>query len=132
MSLASEFKQFAMRGNMIDLAIGIIIGTAFGRIISSLVQDVIMPPIGLLLGNMDFTDLAVVLKPATEDTPAVTLNYGLFITTIIDFIIIALVVFMIIKAINMMKRKEEEKPATPAPSREEVLLAEIRDILKTK
>lgn len=131
MSLASEFKQFAIRGNMIDMAIGIIIGTAFGKIISSLVQDVIMPPIGLLLGNMNFADLSVVLKPATDNAPAVTLKYGAFITTIIDFLLIALVVFMIIKAINMMKRKEEEKPA-PAPSKEEILLTEIRDILKSK
>jgi large conductance mechanosensitive channel len=128
----SEFKQFAIRGNMIDLAIGIIIGTAFGKIVSSLVQDVIMPPIGLLLGNVDFSDLAVVLKPAVENTPAVTLKYGVFITTIIDFIIIAFVVFMLIKAINMMKRKEEEKPAPPAPTKEEILLTEIRDILKSK
>lgn len=132
MSLMSEFKQFAIRGNMIDLAIGIIIGTAFGKIVSSLVQDVIMPPIGLLLGNVDFSDLAVVLKPAVENTPAVTLKYGVFITTIIDFIIIAFVVFMLIKAINMMKRKEEEKPAPPAPTKEEILLTEIRDILKSK
>jgi len=128
----SEFKQFAVKGNMIDLAIGIIIGTAFGKIVSSFVQDVIMPPIGLLLGNVDFTDLAVILKPAVGDTPAVTLNYGVFITTIIDFLIIAFVVFMLIKAINMMKRKEEEKPAPPAPSKEEILLTEIRDILKSK
>jgi len=128
----SEFKQFAVKGNMIDLAIGIIIGIAFGKIVSSFVQDVIMPPIGLLLGNVDFTDLAVILKPAVGDTPAVTLNYGVFITTIIDFLIIAFVVFMLIKAINMMKRKEEEKPAPPAPSKEEILLTEIRDILKSK
>ncbi len=132
MSIMSEFRQFAVKGNMIDLAIGIIIGTAFGKIVSSFVQDVIMPPIGLLLGNVDFTDLAVILKPAVGDTPAVTLNYGVFITTIIDFLIIAFVVFMLIKAINMMKRKEEEKPAPPAPSKEEILLTEIRDILKSK
>jgi len=128
----SEFKQFAVKGNMIDLAIGIIIGIAFGKIVSSFVQDVIMPPIGLLLGNVDFADLAVILKPAVGDTPAVTLKYGAFITTIIDFVIIAFVVFMLIKAINMMKRKEEEKPAPPAPSKEEILLTEIRDILKSK
>jgi len=132
MSLMSEFKQFAVKGNMIDLAIGIIIGIAFGKIVSSFVQDVIMPPIGLLLGNVDFADLAVILKPAVGDTPAVTLKYGAFITTIIDFVIIAFVVFMLIKAINMMKRKEEEKPAPPAPSKEEILLTEIRDILKSK
>jgi len=132
MSIMSEFRQFAVKGNMIDLAIGIIIGIAFGKIVSSFVQDVIMPPIGLLLGNVDFTDLAVILKPAVGDTPAVTLNYGVFITTIIDFLIIAFVVFMLIKAINMMKRKEEEKPAPPAPSKEEILLTEIRDILKSK
>ncbi len=132
MSIMSEFRQFAVKGNMIDLAIGIIIGTAFGKIVSSFVQDVIMPPIGLLLGNVDFADLAVILKPAVGDTPAVTLKYGAFITTIIDFVIIAFVVFMLIKAINMMKRKEEEKPAPPAPSKEEILLTEIRDILKSK
>ncbi|MGE5812502.1 MAG: large-conductance mechanosensitive channel protein MscL [Ignavibacteria bacterium] len=133
MSILKEFREFAVKGNMIDLAIGIIIGTAFGKIVSSLVQDVIMPPIGLLLGNVDFTDLAVILKPAAENTPAVTLKYGVFVTTVIDFIIIGFVVFMIIKVINMMKRKEEEKPASPpAPSKEEVLLTEIRDILKSK
>jgi large conductance mechanosensitive channel len=116
---------------MTDLAVGIIIGTAFGKIVS-LVQDVIMPPIGLLVGNVDFSDLAVTLKPAAEKTPAVMLRYGAFVTTAIDFIVIAFVVFMLIKILNTMKKKEEQKPAPPAPSKEEVLLAEIRDILKSK
>jgi large conductance mechanosensitive channel len=132
MSILKEFREFAVKGNMIDLAVGIIIGTAFGKIVSSFVQDVIMPPIGLLVGNVDFSDLAVTLKPAAEKTPAVMLRYGAFVSTAIDFIIIAFVVFMLIKILNMMKKKEEQKPAPPAPSKEEVLLTEIRDILKSK
>ena len=132
--ILQEFKQFAMRGNVIDMAVGVIIGGAFGKIVSSLVADVIMPPIGLLVGNVNFTELSVVLKQATEDTAAVTLNYGNFLQQVFDFLIIAWAIFMFIKVINMAKKKEEAKPATPpappAPSKEELLLTEIRDILK--
>lgn len=130
MSLLSEFKQFAMRGNMIDMAVGIIIGAAFGKIVSSLVNDVIMPPLGLLVGNVNFTDLSVILREAGEGVAAITLNYGNFIQTTMDFLIIAFAIFMVIKGMNKMKRKEEEKPAPhPAPTKTEVLLTEIRDAL---
>ena len=131
MSLAKEFKEFAMRGNVVDLAVAVIIGGAFGRIISSLVNDVIMPPIGVLLGGVDFKDLVLVIQKATEEIEAVTINYGMFIQNVIDFVIIAFVIFMMIKGINNLKKKEEGKPAPPpAPSKEEQLLAEIRDLLK--
>ena len=134
--ILQEFKQFAMRGNVIDMAVGVISGGAFGKIVSSLVADIIMPPIGLLVGNVNFTDLSIVLKKATEDTAAVTLNYGNFLQQVFDFLIIAWAIFMFIKLVNMAKKKEEAKPATPpappAPSKEEVLLTEIRDILKEK
>ncbi len=136
MSLMKEFKQFAMKGNVVDLAVGIIIGAAFGKIVSSVVNDIIMPPIGALVGGVDFTDLKVVIKGASVDdagnaVSAVTLNYGNFIQTTIDFMIIAFAVFMIIKAINRMKKKEEAAPsAPPKPTNEEVLLSEIRDLLK--
>ncbi|GAB4183833.1 MAG: large-conductance mechanosensitive channel protein MscL [Wenzhouxiangellaceae bacterium] len=131
MSIMSEFKAFAMRGNVVDMAVGIIIGGAFGKIVSSLVNDVIMPPIGLLVGGVDFTDLAVTLKPATDTVEAVTLNYGAFIQTALDFIILAFAIFIMIKAMNNLKKKEEEKPAEPPKqSNEEKLLAEIRDLLK--
>jgi large conductance mechanosensitive channel len=131
MSLIKEFKDFAVRGNVIDMAVGIIIGGAFGKIVSSFVTDVVMPPIGVLLGGVDFSKLSITVKEATETTEAVKINYGTFINTIIDFIIIAFVIFMAIKAMNKMKKKEEEKPAAPpAPSKQEVLLAEIRDLLK--
>lgn len=133
MGLFKEFKEFAMRGNVVDLAIGIIVGAAFGKIITSFVNDVLMPPIGLLLGKMDFSTMAIVLKDATETTPAVLLKYGVFINTIIDFVIVAFAIFMVVKAMNKMKRKEEEVPPAPAlPSKEETLLTEIRDILKLK
>ena len=132
--ILQEFKQFAMRGNVIDMAVGVIIGGAFGKIVSSLVADVIMPPIGLLVGNVNFTDLSIVLKKATEETAAVTLNYGNFLQQVFDFLIIAWAIFMFIKVMNMAKKKEEAKPTTPpappAPSKEELLLTEIRDILK--
>ncbi|MEJ2103105.1 MAG: large-conductance mechanosensitive channel protein MscL [Ignavibacteriaceae bacterium] len=128
-----EFKKFAMRGNVMDMAIGIIIGAAFGKIVSSFVADVIMPPIGLLLSGRDFSRMMITLKEATEETKAVTLNYGTFINTVIDFIIIAFAIFIVVKGINSMKKKEEEKPAAPpAPSKEEVLLAEIRDELRKR
>lgn len=130
-----EFKEFAMRGNMIDMAVGIIIGGAFGKIVSSLVADVIMPPLGLLIGGVDFSDLAITLKHATGDDPAVMLRYGAFIQTVIDFLIIAFAIFMMVKGINALRRKQEAVPAPaapPAPSAEEKLLAEIRDLLKQK
>ena len=122
-----------MRGNVMDMAIGIIIGAAFGKIVSSFVADVIMPPIGLLLSGRDFSRMMITLKEATEETKAVTLNYGTFINTVIDFLIIAFAIFIVVKGINSMKKKEEEKPAAaPAPSKEEVLLAEIRDELRKR
>lgn len=129
--MLQEFKKFAMRGNVVDMAVGIIIGGAFGKIVSSFVADVIMPPIGLLLGGMDFSSLAITLKEATETTAAVTINYGSFLNTVIDFLIIAWAIFMVIKAMNSMKKKEEAKPAAPPkPSEDIILLQEIRDLLK--
>ena len=131
MSMMSEFKSFAMRGNVVDMAVGIVIGGAFGKIVSSFVNDVLMPPIGILMGGVDFGDLAVTLQEASGDVAAVTLNYGSFIQTVIDFLIIAFAIFMVVKAMNNMKKKEEEAPAAPPkPSAEEVLLTEIRDALK--
>ena len=126
-----EFKAFAMRGNVVDMAVGIIIGAAFGKIVASLVKDVIMPPIGMLLGGVDFSDIMITLQQAVGDTPAVTMNIGIFINTIIEFIIVAFAIFLVIKGMNSMKKKEEEKPAEPPkPSDEVVLLTEIRDALK--
>ncbi len=131
MSILSEFKAFAVKGNVVDMAVGIIIGAAFGKIVSSFVGDVVMPPIGLLIGGVDFSDLAVVLKAAEGDIPAVTLGYGKFIQTVLDFVIVAFAIFMGVKVINRLKREEEAAPAAPpAPSAEEVLLTEIRDLLK--
>ena len=131
MSMMSEFKSFAMRGNVIDMAVGIVIGGAFGKIVSSFVNDVLMPPIGMMMGGVDFGDLAVVLQEASGDVAAVTLNYGSFIQTVVDFLIIAFAIFMVIKAMNNMKKKEEEAPAAPPkPSAEVELLTEIRDSLK--
>lgn len=133
MSMMSEFKSFAMRGNVVDMAVGIVIGGAFGKIVSSFVSDVLMPPIGMLMGGVDFKDLAIVLKEAAGDVAAVTINYGAFIQTVIDFIIIAFAIFMVIKAMNNLKKKEEEAPAAPPePSEEVVLLTQIRDSLKDK
>lgn len=133
MSLASEFKEFAMRGNVIDLAVGVVIGTAFGAITNSLVKDVMMPPIGILMGKVDFSDLKITLTQATADTAAVTLNYGLFIQTIVNFIIVAWAMFVIIKIMNRLKRKQEEGAAdAPPPPRQEILLEEIRDLLKER
>lgn len=138
MGFLKEFKEFAMRGNVMDMAVGVIIGGAFGKIVSSFVSDVIMPPLGILIGGVDFSDLAITLKEASineagEAVAAVTLNYGTFINTVIDFTIIAFAIFLVIKTINRFKKKEEAKPAAPpAPSKEEVLLTEIRDILKNK
>lgn len=133
MAMLKEFKTFAMKGNVMDMAIGIIIGAAFGKIVSSLVGDVIMPPIGLLLGGVDFSTLAITLKQGSEGSEPVLLKYGVFINTVIDFIIIAFSIFLVVKGINKMKKKEEEKPAEPPkPTKEEVLLTEIRDELRKK
>lgn len=133
MSFLKEFKEFAMKGNVIDMAVGVIIGAAFGKITASLVGDIIMPPLGMLIGNVDFSQLAITLKAASAEDPAVVIAYGKFIQTLVDFIIIAFAVFLGIKTINRLKREPaaEEVPAEPAvPSNEEVLLAEIRDLLK--
>ncbi len=133
MGLINEFKTFAIKGNVVDMAIGIIIGSAFGKIVSSFVGDILMPPLGLLLGGMDFKDLKIVLKEAIDEKAAVTLNYGNFIQITIDFLIIAFAVFLFIKAINSLKKKEKEvQPVLPEPTKEELLLTEIRDLLKSK
>jgi large conductance mechanosensitive channel len=131
MSMMKEFREFAMRGNVVDMAVGIVIGGAFGKIVTSFVNDILMPPIGMAIGGVDFADLAMVLKEASGEAEAVTVNYGAFIQTTLDFIIIAFAIFMVIKAMNSMKKKEEEAPAEPQkPSAEETLLTEIRDLLK--
>jgi len=131
MGMMKEFKEFAVKGNMIDMAVGIVIGSAFGKIIASLVTDVIMPPIGLLLGGVDFSSLSIVLKEVTETAEAVTLNYGAFINTLVDFTIIAFAIFMVVKGINSAKKKEEEKLVEPPKQSEEImLLTDIRDALK--
>ena len=133
MSMLSEFKEFAMKGSVVDLAVGVIVGGAFGKIISSFVEDVIMPPIGMVLGGVDFKTLAITLKTAEGKTAAVMLNYGKFIQTVVDFAIVALVIFMVIKAMNALKRKEAVAPSVPpAPSAQEVLLTEIRDAIRAK
>ncbi|MEZ2745165.1 large-conductance mechanosensitive channel protein MscL [Halopseudomonas bauzanensis] len=131
MSLIQEFKSFAMRGNVVDMAVGIIVGAAFGKVVSSFVDNIIMPPLGLMIGGVDFSDLAVVLREARGDLEAVTLGYGAFIQSVVDFLIIAAAIFVAIKVMNSLKHKEEAKPtAPPAPSKEEVLLTDIRDLLK--
>ncbi|MEZ3558111.1 MAG: large-conductance mechanosensitive channel protein MscL [Duncaniella sp.] len=140
MSFFKEFKEFAMRGNVIDMAVGVVIGAAFGKIISSLVDDIIMPLVGVVTGGMNFTDYKWVIQKAVVDsqtqevlTPEVTMNWGSWVQTLVDFIIVAFCIFVAIKAINQLKRKKEEAPApAPAPSKEEVLLTEIRDLLKEK
>jgi large conductance mechanosensitive channel len=133
MGVLTEFKEFAMRGNVVDMAVGIVIGGAFGKIVSSFVADVLMPPIGLLVGNVDFSDLAVTLSAAAGDQPAVLLSYGSFIQAVVDFTIIAFAIFLVIKAMNTLKKKEEAAPpAPPEPSKEEVLLTEIRDALRAR
>jgi len=133
MGMLNEFKAFAVRGNVIDMAVGIIVGAAFTKIVSSFVADVVTPPLGLLIGGVDFSDLAIVLKQAVGDTPAVTLSYGRFIQTVFDFTIVAFAIFLAVKGINHLKRKEAEAPsAPPAPSKEEVLLTEIRDALRAR
>lgn len=131
MSMMKEFRDFAMRGNVVDMAVGIVIGAAFGKIITAFVNGVLMPPIGLLVGGVDFSELSMTLQEASGEVAAVTLNYGAFIQTVVDFIIIAFAIFMVVKAMNKMKKKEEAKPAAPPkPSAEESLLTEIRDLLK--
>jgi large conductance mechanosensitive channel len=139
-----EFKEFALRGNVVDMAVGIIIGAAFGSIVTSLVSDIIMPPLGLLLGNIDFSDLFVVLKAGSAPAPylslaaaqeagAVTLNYGLFVNKVLSFFIVAFAVFLLVKGMNTLKRKAEEKPEeAPKPSEEVLLLTDIRDALKNR
>ena len=131
--LLEEFRTFAMRGNVIDLAVAVVIGAAFGKIVSSLVDNIIMPIVGVLTGGVDFSDLAITLREATETDPAVTLGYGMFINSIITFTIVAFAIFMVIKAMNKLQRKKEKEPAKPPkPSKEEELLTEIRDLLKKK
>ena len=131
MGMMKEFKDFAMKGNVMDMAVGIIIGAAFGKIVSSFVGDVLMPPIGMLMGGVDFASLSWVIKEATETAAAVTINYGVFINTLIDFLIVAFAIFMVVKGMNNAKKKEEAKPAEPPkPSEEVLLLQDIRDALK--
>jgi len=142
--MLKEFKEFAVKGNMLDMAVGIIVGAAFGTVVQSLVKDIIMPPIGMMMGGVDFTDLFVTLQPGTVDGPyatlamaqeagAVTINYGLFVNSIVSFLIVAFAVFMLVRSFNKLKREEEAAPkAPPAPSTEEVLLTEIRDLLKAQ
>lgn len=134
MSMMQEFKEFAMKGNVVDLAVGVIIGGAFGKIVSSFVGDVIMPLIGLLAGGVDFTKLGITLKEAVDEkTPAVMLNYGNFVQTIFDFAIVAFAIFMAIKMMNKLKKQAPPAPEVPpAPTKEELLLTEIRDLLKAK
>lgn len=136
--MLNEFKKFALRGNVVDMAVGIIIGAAFGKIVTSFVNDILMPPIGMIIGNVDFTDLFVTLSDgefatleAAKEAGAVTINYGAWLNTVIDFTIVAFAIFLVIQQMNKLQKKEEEKPAPPpAPSKEEVLLTEIRDLLK--
>jgi large conductance mechanosensitive channel len=136
MGFIKEFKEFAVKGNVVDLAVAVIIGGAFGKIVASFVSDVLMPPIGLFLGGVNFKDLNILLQEASmnaagEEIAAVTINYGMFIQNVVDFVIIALVIFMAIRGINNMKKKEEEAPAPPpGPTASEKLLEEIRDLLK--
>ncbi len=133
MGMLKEFKQFAVRGNVVDMAVGIVIGAAFGKIVSSFVGDVIMPPIGVLLGGVDFSSLAFTVKAAVEGSPAVVISYGKFVQTVVDFTIIAFAIFIAVRAINALKRKEEEaSKSPPPPSVQETLLAEIRDLLKER
>lgn len=133
MSILSEFKAFAVKGNVVDMAVGIIIGAAFGKIVSSFVGDVVMPPLGVLIGGVDFSELAIVLKAAEGDAAAVTLSYGKFIQTVLDFLIVAFAIFMGIKVLNRLKREEAAAPAAPAaPTKDQELLSEIRDLLKAQ
>ena len=131
--MLKEFKEFAIKGNVVDMAVGVIIGAAFGKIVSSFVADVVMPPIGVLMGGVDFADLSYILQEAEGETAAVAINYGAFLNTILDFIIIAFVIFIAVKQINNLKKKEAAKPAEPAKTPDDILLLqEIRDALKKK
>ncbi|MFA4949924.1 large-conductance mechanosensitive channel protein MscL [Brevundimonas sp.] len=136
MGIGTEFKEFIARGNVVDLAVGVIIGASFGKIVTSLVEQVVMPPIGLLLGKVDFSNLEWVLvaeNPATEEIEKVAIQYGAFINTLIQFLIVAFVIFLVVKAINKLRRKQAETPAEPAaPTTSEALLTEIRDALKSR
>lgn len=133
MSVMKEFREFAVKGNVVDLAVGIIIGVAFGKIVTSFVTDVLMPPLGLLIGGIDFSKFAIVLKTAGAGTEAVAIRYGVFLQTLIDFVIVAFAVFMVVRLINRLRKKEAVAPATPAaPTAQEQLLTEIRDLLKQR
>ena len=132
MKILQEFKEFAVKGNVVDMAVGLIVGAGFGKIVSSLVKDVVMPPIGLLLGGVDFSDLKITLKGAQGAASAVTMNYGIFVQTVIDFAIIAFSVFILVKMINALKRPAEKVEEVQAKSNQELLLEEIRDILKNR
>jgi len=133
MGMMTEFKKFAVKGNVMDMAVGIIIGAAFGKIVSAFVNGVLMPPLGLLIGGVDFSELAIVLKEGSENAEPVLLQWGAFVQTTIDFLIIAFAIFMVVRVMNKLKAKEEAKPeAPPEPSKEELLLTEIRDLLKEK
>lgn len=133
MNVVKEFREFAVKGNVIDMAVGIIIGTAFGKIVSSLVADLIMPPLGLLIGGIDFSSFQIVLQEGTDKTEAVTIKYGVFLQATFNFLVIAIAVFLLIRSINRLKRKQEEAPAPPPePPKQELLLAEIRDLLKSR
>lgn len=135
MGMLSEFKDFAMKGNVVDMAVGVVMGGAFGKIVTSFTNDVLMPPVGMLLGGVDFSDLKIQLKDAVGETAAVTVNYGTFINVVLDFLIIAFAIFLVVKGMNTamdrMKKKEEAAPP-PGPSKEEVLLTEIRDALRAR
>jgi len=128
MSVLQEFKEFAIKGNVVDMAVGVIIGAAFGKIVTSLVTDVVMPPIGVLIGGVDFSGLVLTLKPSSGPSSAVVISYGKFVQTFVDFAILAAVIFLVVKGINTLKKKAEAAPA--APPAQEVLLREIRDLLK--
>lgn len=137
MGMLSEFKKFAVKGNVVDMAVGVVMGAAFGKIVASFTNDILMPPIGLVLGGVDFSSLSIPLKEAVGDAKAVTINYGVFINTVLDFLIIAFAIFLLVKAMNSAmaaaRKKEEAAPAAPpVPSREEVLLTEIRDALRAR
>ena len=133
MGVIKEFQDFAVKGNVVDMAVGIIIGGAFGTIVKSLVDDIVMPPIGMALGNVDFSNIVITLQQATADSEAVTMNIGSFINNVISFLIVAWAVFMLVKGMNSLKKKEEAAPAAPpAPTKSEVLLTEIRDALKAR
>jgi large conductance mechanosensitive channel len=131
MGMLQEFRDFAARGNVVDMAVGVIMGAAFGKITTALVNDVLMPPVGLALGGVDFSDKAIVLRAATQTDPGVAIKYGVFINTVIDFAIVALAVFVLVKAINSMRKQQEAAPP-PGPTKQELLLTEIRDALRAR